>query len=427
MDINRKKALDILIDFDRNGTYPNLALKKQLRDIPSERDRAFITALVYGVIEKRLLLDYYISKVSSVKLKKIDTVILNILRLGLYQIIFLNTPQSAACNTSVELAKKNGRNKSSGFVNAILRKLSVSFKDIPLPASETEYLSVKYSVGIPIVKKLLSYHDKTWFENYMIKGENVQNDVYACVNTLKTDTDRLISILHAQHVDAKKTDYQGLIKFGGHINIENLKAFKDGLFHIIGLPSYIAAKSVCPLENDIVFDMCSAPGGKSFAMSYLSNGKADITAFDLHPHKIENIKNDIIRLGLKNITAIVSDSSKLQEKYIGTVDKILCDVPCSGLGVMFKKPDIKYNETDFESLITLQKSILENASKYLKNGGRLVYSTCTVNPEENELLVNDFLNSHNEFIIDNSKTFSPADDGCEGFYIAVLKKRGGLN
>ncbi len=432
MDISRKTALDILIEFERSGTFPNLALKKHLRSIASSRDKAFITALVYGVIEKKILLDYYISKVSSVRLKKINIVILNILRLGLYQLIFLSTPESAACNSSVELAKKNGQYKSSGFVNAILRKLSVEYKNISLPEDTLHRLSVKYSLSVPIVEKLVHYLGEDDFENYMLSGNELVNNIYIAVNTVKTDSESLISLLNSENVSVQNTEIPNLFKLSGHINIEALNSFNNGLFHVIGLPSYLTALAVSPKPNDKIIDMCAAPGGKSFAMAYLSNDKAQITSFDLYEHKTKNISNDCKKLGLNCVKAVRSDSSKFNKDLVGYADRVLCDVPCSGLGVIFKKPDIKYKNLNFDELLELQSRILDNASKYLKIGGRLVYSTCTINPEENSIQIEKFLKRNNNFIIDNdavifgeykgSKLFMPSTDKCDGFYIAVLKK-----
>lgn len=432
MDINRKIALDILIEYDRQNTYPNLALKKYLRGIDDQRDKSFITALVYGVIEKRLLLDYYISRTSSVKLKKINIVVINILRLGLYQLIFMSTPQSAACNTSVELAKKNGQYKSAGFVNAILRKLASSYDSIELPQETIKRLSVEYSMNIEIVSKLIDYFGVEGFKDYMISGEKLANDIYACVNTIRTTDNELISKLKDDGIEAAKTNYTGIIKISSHIDVENSVCFKRGLFHIIGLPSYLCAKSVAPQSADTVLDMCAAPGGKSFAMAYASLDKANITSFDIHDHKLQNMLVECKRLSLNNVHPVVFDSSVENKEYIECADRILCDVPCSGLGILFKKPDIKYNSVSFDELVKLQSSILDNAALYLKHGGRLVYSTCTVNPDENERQVDAFIKRHSEFVIDDtveivngtfgSKLFTPQYDNCDGFYIAVLKK-----
>lgn len=432
MDMIRKEALEILIEYDRSGTYPNLALKSHLRKLNCVRDKKFITALVYGVIEKRLLLDYYIAAVSSIKLSKINIVVTNILRMGLYQIIFMSIPKSAACNTSVNLAKNNGQYKSAGFINAILRKLSDTYTDIKLPSKKNkQYYSVKYSISDVIVNKLISTLGENGFERFMECADKRENSCFIVVNTLKTDADSLISILIDEGLNVSKTSFNELIKINGHFDVEHSQSFKRGLYHVIGYPSYIAAKSIDPKSGEEIFDMCAAPGGKTFAIYNLSKGKAHVTAFDLHKHKTDNIKKDCERLGFKNIDVITADSSLTNDKYLQKADKILCDVPCSGLGMIFKKPDIKYNDINFETLVTTQLAILKNAADYLKVGGKIVYSTCTVNYEENRGLIDCFLKNDSRFALDDTEIydgnvgdvqFLPDRNDSDGFYIAVLKK-----
>ncbi len=428
IDIARNTALNVLIEYDKSGVFPNLSLKKHLREIKSTTDKNFISALVYGVIEKRLLLDYYISKVSSVKMKKINVVVLNVLRLGLYQVMFMSTPSSAACNTSVELAKKNGQYKSSAFVNAILRKLAQTYADIKLPSDNSVKYSIKKdvfdkisnSIGVEQTKELLQYQYDT-------------RTMYIAVNSVKISDDELILRLTQKNINVEKTEYKGLIKVFSSFDIEKSDEYKSGFFHVISLPSFITAKLISPLPNDKIIDMCSAPGGKLFAMSYMCNDNAHFTAFDTHTHKIEGLIHSCNRLSLKNIVPIKKDCSEFDPKYIQSADKILCDVPCSGLGMIFKKPDIKYNDVDFEYLIDTQYKILTNASKYLKKGGKLIYSTCTVNIDENDNLVNRFLLENPDFSIDNDieiynnnygkYTFLPHIDNTDGFFISVLKKQ----
>lgn len=433
MDLSRKTALDILTAYERDGAYPNLLLKKYLRNTVDNKEKRFITALVYGVIEKKLLLDYYISEVSSVRLRKINTVVLTLLRMGLYQIMFLSTPVSAACNSSVELAKTNGQMKSAGFINAVLRKLTVSYKDISLPLDRTSYLSVKYSVSPDIVEILIKSLGDENAERFLASNGAELKHIFIAVNTLKITDDELIKIFESEDIKAQKTEYGGLLRADCGFDVENNAAYKAGLFQIIGKASYIAAKLSSPHPCDTVYDMCAAPGGKTFVMACTALDKAHITAFDLHKHKTDIIAKSAARLGFKNINAVAADSSVLNERLINTADRILCDVPCSGLGMIHKKPDIKYKKTDYKSLIETQRRILYNASLYLKPGGRIVYSTCTVNTDENDGVITDFLNANPSFEIDKSaniynniygdKLFLPCEDNTDGFYIAVLRKK----
>ncbi len=428
IDIARNIALNVLIEYDKSGTFPNLSLKKHLREIKSSKDKNFTCALVYGVIEKRFLLDYYISKVSSVKIKKINIVVLNILRLGVYQLMFMSTPSSAACNTSVELAKKNGQYKSSGFVNAILRKLSQSYESIEAPDDN----SIKYSINKEIYDKL-SYSIGIEQANKLLQYEYDTKSIYIAVNLIKISQDELISRFLQKNIDVQITEYAGLLKILSAFDIEKSNEYKEGLFHVISLPSFIAANILCPSENENIIDMCSAPGGKLFAMSYMCNDKAHFTAFDTHAHKIEGLRQNCQRLSLKNIVALKKDCSVFDSEFIESADKILCDVPCSGLGMIFKKPDIKYNDIDYDYLTDIQYKILSNASKYLKKGGKLVYSTCTVNIDENENLITKFLNNNPDFSLDDDiriynmnygkYTFLPHIDNTDGFFISVLKKQ----
>lgn len=432
-DTNRKTALDILVAYERNGTYPNLSLKSYLRNVKSDRDRRFISALVYGVIEKKILLDFYISNVSSTRIGKINPVVLTVLRMGLYQIIFMSTPPSAACNSSVELAKTNGQSKSSGFVNAILRRLSRSYEDIELPQSGIKYLSVKYSVSTAVLETLVHSLGYERTEDFLSYDANDARDIYIAVNTLKTSDNELIGLLEKENISAQKSDYSGLLKIREGFDIDNSNAYISGLFHVISKPSFIAAKLINAVQGSTVIDMCAAPGGKTFVMSYMSKGQADITAFDLHKHKTDNLLKEIIRLGLKNIKPMTADSCVPIESLYVSADRVLCDVPCSGLGMIHKKPDIKYKECDYASLVSAQSKILQNASMYLKSGGVLVYSTCTVNSDENNGVVNNFLRNNPHFEIDKSvdiynnsygeKLFLPQIDNTDGFYIAVLRKK----
>ncbi len=428
IDIARNTALNVLIEYDKLGVFPNLSLKKHLRDIKSIKDKNFICALVYGVIEKRFLLDYYISKFSSVKIKKINVVVINILRLGLYQIIFLSTPSSAACNTSVELAKKNGQYKSSGFVNAILRKLSQNHLNIAEPTD----LSVKYSVNRSIFDTLINSLGKDDTEKFLQHAYD-NKSMYLSVNTIKISDEELIKLFSQKNICAEKTEFDGLLKISSSIDIEHCEEYKKGFFHVISLPSFVAAKLIKPSKNDKILDMCSAPGGKLFTMAYMCKDSAYIKAFDMHEHKISNLIDSCKRLSIINVHPSLKNCCEYDESLYEFADKILCDVPCSGLGMIFKKPDIKYNTIDFEDLIQTQYKILLNSSKYLKRGGRLIYSTCTVNADENIRVVEKFLKENPSFSFDEEVeiyndnygqyTFLPHVDDTDGFYIAVLKRQ----
>lgn len=428
MDIARSTALKILIEYDKKGVFPNLSIKRNLRTVESERDRKFISVLVYGVIEKKRLLDYYIDKVSGVRIKKINVAVINILRMGLYQIMFLSTPSGAACNTSVELAKKTGQYKSTGFVNAILRKLSVEYTNI----KSSDDPLIEFSVCDTVFEALVSslgYEGAVSFLTASLDDKKI----FIAVNTCKISSNDLIKLLKLEQTVATETEFSNLLCVELGTPIEMSAAFKSGLFHVVGLPSYLAAYVLAPQDNDRIIDMCAAPGGKTFSIAYLSSDKASIRAFDVHEHKVDNLKRDCKRLALKSVQPILSDSSVFDNKYVESADRILCDVPCSGLGMLLKKPDIKYNDIDYTSLIDTQYKILSNAGIYLKHGGRLIYSTCTVNKNENRGVIDLFIRENPDFYIDSSVeiykknfgeyTFLPQNDKTDGFYICVLAKK----
>lgn len=427
MDNARLTALNALIEHCKTSSYTNLTIKKYLRNVNDVRDKRFITTLFYGVIENKLLLDHYISKVSSVKLRKINPVVLNILRMGLYQIIFLSTPASAACDTSVKLAKKNGQFKSAGFVNAILRKLSVSYNDITVFQEH-----VKFSISQKNYEVLVNSLGLENAKDFLLNGKKSKELLYAAVNLKRITVNEIIELFSNLGINAYKTEFDGLISFSDTVDIESSLPFCDGLCHVIGFPSYLSAISVNPANSQNIIDMCAAPGGKTLVMAYNSCKTAEIHAFDLHEHKIKLINDNCKRAKINNVNACVCDGTLLNEKYINTADRVLCDVPCSGLGMIFKKPDIKYKDIDFDLLIKTQYQILSNGAKYLKSGGRLVYSTCTVNINENRGVIDKFLAENPAFSLDSNyeiyngkkgdATFMPCEKFSDGFYIAVLTK-----
>lgn len=416
----RQLAVRVLYEIDKNGAYTGIELKKQLSSSElSPVDKAFATELVYGVVKNRTRIDYIISKYSKQKLKKISEWILNILRIGVYQLIFLDkVPQSAAVNESVKLAKRYGHAASSGFVNGILRNISRN-GDVDYPSGR-EYFEVYYSHPKWLVDML--------FEQYgdgaktIIENNNAVPNTTIRVNTLKTTPQELTNSLEGKNITVTKTAEDNMLIISGYGDISNLEEYKNGLFTPQGISSYIAVKTLEPKENEVVLDLCSAPGGKTTAMAELSSDKAKIFAFDLYDHKKTLIENNCKRLGIKNVEVDVADATQIMADFVGKADKVLADVPCSGLGIIRKKPDIKWNKdtTDFDEIIKIQKQILNNASKYLKIGGTLVYSTCTLNKAENEDVVNDFV-TNNGFRIDYMETFLP-DREYDGFYVCKMIK-----
>ncbi len=417
MDLSRQIALDILIAWDRNGGYPNILLRDRLERLSNQRDRSFCTELVYGTIENKLKLDYFISQVSSVPLRKIHFVNRNILRMGLYQGFYMNVPISAACNTSVELAKKNGQYRSHGFINAVLRKLLTN----PVPSLPTDNafdsISIRFSVDQTIVKLLDSSYSDGFAEEYLSALEKLDPDVtHVAINTLKTDADTLAARFLQENVAVLNKNEQMLeVRFSS--NLSTLSTYKEGLFHVIGQPSMLTVNNLEARPYQTVYDLCSAPGGKTFALAYQMKNTGKIIAMDIHPHKIDAMEIEAKRLGITNIDFVCADATNLNERWRNSADRVLCDVPCSGLGIIRKKPDIRYKNMDNFSLGATQRAILQNGELYLKSGGKLVYSTCTVNPAENENVAHA-----SKLVLQNEKLFLPQSDLTEGFYYALLQK-----
>ena len=417
----RQLALKVLYEVEKNGAYPGMELKKQLSasDLLAV-DKGFATELVYGVIKNRTRLDFIISKYSKQKLKKISDWIINILRLGVYQIIFLDkVPLSAAVNESVKLAKRYGHQASSGFVNGVLRNVGRS-GDVQYPKGR-EFYEIFYSHPKWLVDMLFDqYGDEA---KVIIENNNKVPSTTVRVNVLKTTCDEVVKALAKKGVNVEKTKCENVLKITDFGDISKLDEYKDGLITPQGLSSYVAAEAVAVKSGDVVMDLCSAPGGKTTAMAEMCGDGAKIYAFDLFEHKIELIKGNCKRLGIKNVTAKAHDGTVLMEDFVGKADKILADVPCSGIGIIRKKPDIKWNKEteDFDAIISIQKKILENAQKYLKKDGTLVYSTCTLNKNENEATVNEFAKKYN-FVIENMQTFLPSED-YDGFFVCKLRRK----
>lgn len=416
----RQLALKVLYEVEKNGAYPGMELKKQLANSElSSADRGFATELVYGVIKNRTRLDFIISKYSKQKLKKISDWIINILRMGVYQIFFLDKiPLSAAVNESVKLAKRYGHQASSGFVNGVLRNVGRN-GDVQYPKGR-EYYEIYYSHPKWLVDMLFDqYGDDA---EKIIENNNKVPATTVRVNVLKTTAEDVMKSLTENGITAQKTVCENILKISGFGDISKLDEYNDGLITPQGLSSYMAASAVNPQKDEVIMDLCSAPGGKTTAMAEICGDGAKIYAFDLFEHKTKLVDNNCKRLGIENVAVKAHDCTVVMDEFIGKADKILADVPCSGLGIIRKKPDIKWNKEteDFDGIINIQKKILDNAGKYLKKNGTLVYSTCTINKNENESVAEEFAEKYN-YKIESMQTFLP-DENHDGFFICKMTK-----
>lgn len=405
-------AFEILSDVLRDNAYSNIAIDKALKSI--ESDKAFVSNLVYGVIERKITLDYIINNYLQGRTKPKVKIILYI---GAYQLYFMDkVPSSAAINECVNLAKQVGADYYKGLINAVLHKID----DNRITIDEIEDLSIRYSCP----QSLINMWKKAYGEENTIQilsSINNKPPVFAIPNTLYVDADECLYELNNAGIDGEIVD--GVVSISSAFDLNNCKPFIDGLFHIEDLSSFNCAKALDVKDSDVVIDICSAPGGKAFTLAEMMNNKGMLYAFDLYEHRVKLIEQGAERLGLTNIIAGVNDALIYNENIV-KADKILCDVPCSGFGIVRRKPEIRYKDLDsIKDLPDIQYNILSVSSRYLKDDGRLVYSTCTLNKKENEKVVRRFLNDNSSFELIEEKTTFPSANGGDGFYYAVLERK----
>ncbi len=433
----RQVAFLTLLKIEKDKAYSNIALDSAVKVYSLDStDCAFISRLVYGVTERKITLDFVFSKFLKQPIKKLKPELLVILRLGTYQILFMDKiPDSAAVNESVLLAKNNKCDFASGLVNAVLRKVSENGQNILNSLSDEERASVLYSAPLELVK-FLNYHYNEENAEMILKAALTAKEITIRVNTLKTTEDELIEILKKENIVAKKAFYKNALTLEASGAIYELSAYKNGLFYVEDISSQICVSELGLKENDKFIDICSAPGGKSFTAAQYMNNKGEIYSCDIHPHRVELIKSGAERLGFTCIIPTVNDATVYNESF-KNADCVLCDVPCSGLGIIGKKPEIKYKALDeTKELIPIQKQILSLASQYVKKGGTLIYSTCSINPNENRRVCDWFLKENKEFksvkaapdiprCIDEGDylTLTPHINNCDGFFIAKFIRK----
>ena len=487
IDLDREAAYKALLAIERDGSYSNLELSKMLES-DGLSNKGFIREIVYGVTENKIYLDYILDKFIKKGAAKTKLQALIILRMGVYQILFMNSvPNYAAVNESVALARRFARG-TDGFINGVLRNFirnmdSASEIDVK---GQLEYLSIRYSCRLKLVEELVSM---LGFEHAKMLLEHAGHrpPLSIRVNIAKISVKELADRLRAKgfEIEGSKLSDRVLLVKGGALTEAN--EYKEGLFSIQSEESCAIADFADAKSTELVIDLCAAPGGKAAAMAEqilkpststepltetepckqpststepltktepgkqpststepltetepgkqpststepltktepgIAGGK--VVALELYEHRAALIEATARRLGLENIEVRCQDAVEQIDELVGKADLVLADVPCSGLGVIRRKPEMKYrDEFDFDELVEIQKGILETGSSYLKPGGRLIYSTCTINPRENELMVKDFLERHEEFISEKEVKLSPFDNGYDGFYMNKLKK-----
>ena len=439
----RNIAFNVLLKIEQDNAYSNIALNNAIRENRlNGLDSSFVSALVYGVLERQITLDYIIRQYSKIPIRKIETKTKIILRLGILQLLFMDkVPESAAVNESVNLAKKHKLQKSSGFINGILRSITRAEVKYTLPdeKDKVRYYAIKYSAPQELTKLWLeSYGEENTAE--LLKALNGRPKICARVNTLRTNKKALIEELAKHNVSAEEIPFlENAITLENTGSIERLQSYKKGLFHIQDASSQLCVDLLSPKPREIMLDVCSAPGGKSFTSAQYMSDRGKIFSCDLYDHKLKLIKDNARRLGINSIVTLKRDGAS-SEVPLPIADKILCDVPCSGLGILSRKPEIRYKDNLItDDLPELQYKILCKSAEYLANGGRLIYSTCTLNPEENNKNAKRFLDEHPDFYgvkiklpetikrafeeKDYELTLMPHTAGTDGFYIAVFGKK----
>ena len=417
----REAAYRSLIRCNKDNKFANLEIDSAIKKYGLEgAERSLYTVLVYGSIERMITIDHYLSKCSDKPLNKIDNEVLSILRLCAYQKIFLDrVPDHAAVNEGVELAKRYAPKGSKGFVNAVLRRLISTYKYIEIPD-----LSVKYSIPKWIIELWCSQYgeDKTV---EILEGMNTPPTITLRTNTLVNTRRELCDNLIAAGIDAQFTEISSngvrLLKGVSFEEIENV--CKNGAF-VQDEASQICVETLDAKAGEFIIDTCACPGGKSFGMALSMENKGKVISLDLHKSKLSLVENGAKRLGIDIIETREHNSKEFIKEFEGKADRVLCDVPCSGLGVMAKKPETRYK--DKESVIRLpdiQYEILSASKNYLKDNGILVYSTCTLNKSENEDIVEKFLSANNNFKLECMTTYFPKAGKSDGFFVARLKKR----
>ena len=432
----RETALNVLIACRKEAGWSNGILKTYIcRDRLDRREAALATRLCYGVMQNRLKLDFYLRQLLTGKLKDLHPAVRDILHLGLYQLYEMDRiPQSAAVNESVTLAKKYcpKQKNAPGLVNAVLRNAVKTLGQLKVPSGWEDI----YSHPQGLIDLLMGYVGKAKMEP-MLQANNEIPPTVVQVNTLRTTTELLQQKLKAEGVTAEYHSWMpDCLVLSGTGSMEQLESFREGLFYVQDAAAKLSVLCASLTPGQRILDCCAAPGGKSFAAAMCMNGMGSITSCDIHTHKIQLIQKGAARLGIEILTACEQDASVANPQWIGGMDTVICDVPCSGYGIIRKKPDIRYKDPKtMKQLPELQLAILNNQSSYVKPGGVLLYSTCTLVREENEGVVEAFLHSHPEFSPEplclpehfpgntsGMLTLVPGEYDTDGFFICRLRR-----
>ena len=428
---SREIILDVLLSVTRDGEFSHIVLKQVLDKYSylDKVDRSFIKRVCQGTLENRIRIDYIINQVSSVSVTKMKPVIRTILRSAVYQLEYMDqVPDSAACNEAVKLAKKRKFQNLGGFVNGVLRNVIRNREKIEFPDKRThpqEFLSVTYSMPMWIVAQ--------WLKDYgfVVTEEILQSFLIPSPTSIRCNLNHmsvidLIDKLEKEGVTVEQNqELPFALRISGYDMLSRLPSFQDGDFYVQDVSSMKVALAGNPQPGDYVIDVCAAPGGKSLHIAEILGRSGMVEARDLTSNKIELIESNIQRIGQKNIKAVLMDATILDVNSVEKADLLIADLPCSGLGVIGKKTDIKYNMTKekMDAIVLLQRDILDVVCSYVKPGGIMIYSTCTIQKSENQENIAWFLSIHSEFELITQEQILPKAGSNDGFYIAKLKKR----
>ncbi|MDR1953058.1 MAG: 16S rRNA (cytosine(967)-C(5))-methyltransferase RsmB [Clostridiales Family XIII bacterium] len=429
MDINRKTAFYIIRDVEAKKAYSHLAANNHI-DRQKPGKQAFVRELAFGVIRHKMYLDYVIGNFVKTPMEKLHSEDLILLRMGLYQIIFMNSvPDYAAVDETVEMAGRYAKGRE-GFINGVLRQYLRDQAYVALPErgeDEVRYLSIKYSYEPWIVKMWLDEFGAEAAEKLLSAGNEIP-PLTIRVNTLMTDRDDLSKRLSAQGYEVNPSDRFSNVLYIKGEDVIGDRCYRSGLYSVQDEASLTAVTTLDPKPGETVVDVCAAPGGKTMAIAEAMNNNGEISAIDIYKRKLYRINEQAKRLGVTIVNTWSWDATRTDSDLLDKADRVLVDAPCSGLGTVRKKPEIKYKKWDREmdELPLKQRDILAASSKYVKPGGILVYSTCTIAKRENQQVVSDFLRKHADFEKIETKQLLPSVDHTDGFFICKMKRRESL-
>lgn len=418
----RQVAVKVISEIERDKSYSNIASDKAIKDAELSRiDAALASMLIYGVLQRKITLDFVLSEAAGKNFKKTHPFVLSVLRVAAYQLLFMDKiPPSAAVNEAVKIVKSSKQRFAQGFVNAVLRKIIADKTAFLEKIEHNDDLSIKFSCTKELADSLVADYGEEVAEGFL-KASLESPKLYCRVNNFAVK-DGLFDRLTEKGITVEASSVEGAFSIHGAGNVEALPEFQKGEFFVQDLASQIAISELGISDGDSVIDVCAAPGGKSFTAAQYVGQNGKILSCDLYEKRAGLIKNGALRLNIKNLEAMQNDATVFNTDF-GKFDRVICDVPCSGFGVIRRKPEIKYKDLDeFSDLRDVQLKILETSVGYLNENGVLMYSTCTVRNAENRAVVDGFLKSHSDFEIVSERTLMPQTDGCDGFYFCILKR-----